>query len=578
MKLKELSIENYRNLNNQKIFFDSEKNFLVGDNGIGKSNFLDLLDSLFEKRFSEDDFQDINKEIIVDFSLELNNTEIGFFLDYFDPLDENKNVINISSKIGHDEDYMKYYHQETEEEIPKKMIQGINYIKYDASKNSPSELSFTNNKGIGKLFQFMVETKIPDNVPSIADRSDIKDIVRNINSSFEKLEILNNTGIKTKIEENTSELIKQILVMQDSQNHDIRKSGAGIQYSIFVIFKILDKLMKINNSNYKRENYILSNENDEKEISMILGLDEPEIHLHPYKQRNLINYVLKIINNKEENFKSLLNEFFGIDLINGQLITATHSPNILSGDYSNIIRFQPNEFKTDIISGYKIQLTDQLKKHLVIKGHYIKESFFSDFNILVEGDTEYTAFPIFANRLGIDIDKLGVSIIPVGSKQSIIPIHELLKKFRIKSVGVYDMDNDGFPSQFEEEKHGNYIFSTDQKNFEEEVYNNFEIAYLIKLLEKDSKDEKYFFKNPCFFMNKIRDTNINIDCTQPIFSQINELDENDQEIFKIKIKNLVCENFKDKKGIKFGQIMAENIDNIPSCYSNVLNIIKDENE
>ncbi|MBK8823125.1 MAG: AAA family ATPase [Anaerolineales bacterium] len=43
--------------------------------------------------------------------------------------------------------------------------------------------------------------------------------------------------------------------------------------------------------------------NSEKHISMVLGLDEPEIHLHPYLQRSLIKYVSEILENKDSDFQ-----------------------------------------------------------------------------------------------------------------------------------------------------------------------------------------------------------------------------------------------------------------------------------
>ena len=47
MKIKELYIENYRNLSGLTIRFDSIMNFVIGNNGVGKSNLMELVDTIF---------------------------------------------------------------------------------------------------------------------------------------------------------------------------------------------------------------------------------------------------------------------------------------------------------------------------------------------------------------------------------------------------------------------------------------------------------------------------------------------------------------------------------------------------
>lgn len=42
MRIKDISVENYRNLNSATITFDESCNFIVGENNLGKSNILNL--------------------------------------------------------------------------------------------------------------------------------------------------------------------------------------------------------------------------------------------------------------------------------------------------------------------------------------------------------------------------------------------------------------------------------------------------------------------------------------------------------------------------------------------------------
>ena len=57
MKITCINVSNYRNLDGLEVHLNPEMNFLVGDNELGKSNFLDLLDIVLNRRsFSRGDF------------------------------------------------------------------------------------------------------------------------------------------------------------------------------------------------------------------------------------------------------------------------------------------------------------------------------------------------------------------------------------------------------------------------------------------------------------------------------------------------------------------------------------------
>ena len=70
MILSKIKIDNYRNLSGLSAQFSNDINFIVGENNIGKSNLLFLIEAILSgKRFEEIDFSDKSKPIIVEFSL-----------------------------------------------------------------------------------------------------------------------------------------------------------------------------------------------------------------------------------------------------------------------------------------------------------------------------------------------------------------------------------------------------------------------------------------------------------------------------------------------------------------------------
>ncbi len=71
MYIRWMHIENYRNLADVVLSFHNDINYFVGENAVGKSNFLDLLEIIMECRggFGEGDFTDVNKPIRIDLEL-----------------------------------------------------------------------------------------------------------------------------------------------------------------------------------------------------------------------------------------------------------------------------------------------------------------------------------------------------------------------------------------------------------------------------------------------------------------------------------------------------------------------------
>jgi putative ATP-dependent endonuclease of OLD family len=70
----------------------------------------------------------------------------------------------------------------------------------------------------------------------------------------------------------------------------------------------------------------------------------------------------------------------------------------------------------------------------------LNEAFFARFVMLVEGDTEELALPIFLSKAGFDCDLLGISIISVRGKGQIPKYWRLFSAFRIPLLVIADND------------------------------------------------------------------------------------------------------------------------------------------
>ena len=65
MRISKLRIENYRNLDGVSISFDEDVSYIVGENNLGKTNVLDLLNTIFNQAtISEEDFAHMTQSAV----------------------------------------------------------------------------------------------------------------------------------------------------------------------------------------------------------------------------------------------------------------------------------------------------------------------------------------------------------------------------------------------------------------------------------------------------------------------------------------------------------------------------------
>lgn len=202
MQITNIEFNNYRNLNNLTIQFPTDISFIIGENGIGKSNILNALSKIFiYGKFADYDFTDSTKEIIVHISLALSDEEIGSFDEYTDP--SNPNKINLVIKQEIDDTGFSVYHLETGEEISPRLLKNVYYIYYDSLRNPRTELSFEKDKGSGSFLNFIIKyflEKHDEADEAYVNKEKLSEILTFINSSIGDLRTVkrNNSLVEKK--------------------------------------------------------------------------------------------------------------------------------------------------------------------------------------------------------------------------------------------------------------------------------------------------------------------------------------------------------------------------------------------
>lgn len=480
MRIKRINISNYRNLDGICINFHPVNNFIVGENNLGKSNLLDLFNTVYNfNSFREEDFFNIDEPIKIEMTLSLFETEKGLFSDLFDPEEsDNINIIAIQDTV---DNIIIFKHLETDTIISNSLIKCVNYINYNSLRTPNTELNFDRNRGVGKFLGHLVSKYLDSQETSDIDfikTEELAGLLDYINNNLTKIKSFNDFSINANLDKDIKNLLSKVVVLTDSNNFGLKDVGSGIQFLSMITLTIFEKIL--NMSKTRLEKSVMQNEDGENCIPIILGLDEPEIHLHPHMQRSLMKDLIRIIENKDRNFSDLLSTIFDIDNVMGQIIVSTHSPNILMNDYKKIIRFYHNDSnELTVKSGIEIEMEDRIEKHLLAQFAYIKEVFFAKCVLIVEGDSELSCIPIFAEKIGIDFDQFGISIIKASGADSVIPIRNLLESFGIKSVGIIDQDK-----YKDSHRSIENIYHTLGKDFEEDIVNILICKNKIEILER----------------------------------------------------------------------------------------------
>ena len=467
MIINKIRINNFRNLNNFIINNNSMIKYIIGNNGIGKSNTLEAINCFFNKAsFLENDFFDVSKPIEVEITLSMNEIEFGYFDDLFDLGEEN--TITIKAVQETPNDRIEYSHFDTGVSISYNKIRNLPCVYYN-SINAPDELNFLKNKNSGKFLNSLIESYIQINninVNELINSDKIDLISSHLNTILNMINFVSNNDLKVDFERNIMEFIPRLIELKDKKNISVNKMGSGIRFSSYIYFELLNVIM--NTIQNKFDSVILTNDK-KKFISIFILLDEPEIHLHPYMQRSVINDVRNILKNNDSNFLKLLKSVFDIDGIFGQLIVVTHSPNIISNNFHEIIRLDYYKSIINAFSDFECQVDEKDEKNFLNQSDRIKELFFSKSCIIVEGITERKALPIFAEKLNIDLDGMNIGILQADGGDTIKSLTKILKHFGIKCIPI--IDRDIYDNKKNKEEFKDFIV-TDYRFFEDDYIEN----------------------------------------------------------------------------------------------------------
>lgn len=482
MYIKKVHVEFYRNFYNTDIDLEEGLNVLIGANNTGKSNLTKVIGFLNGNPYLS--VEDINKnELISNFlnyletppmikvhfdiqhTLDLTKPDSAFeklekFLQYKDDggLDEENNFADLNARIE-----MKYELDPIEVENYKDLMKGVTGYKMFhenlASFNEKYQVNFYNiesnaiieKKYVSSIFEIeSIDAERPSNkiedvskpfVKSKIEEVDTKELTKRIRGEITKTFQDITDDINTQIR-----LDQKEIGITNGKNEFVSTFGfdgdftSNFQYILENTEEGYSLPVSHNGLGYNNLIYISNKIKQKKDNDYnVLLIEEPEAHLHPNMQYQLIKYIEGL---KTDNDKGIQN----------QIIVTTHSPNIsASTNFDHMILFnyekqgenvknvetirfgdcfkfssteqyldismlngetekKYNKFIESISSNLK-QYRTHLEKFLDITR---SDMLFSTKVILVEGISEKLTIPMFADLLEINLIDKHIVIEEVG--------------------------------------------------------------------------------------------------------------------------------------------------------------------
>lgn len=437
MKIKSIHIQNFRSIRDETLTFP--KNGLVsliGANNAGKSNFLRAIDLILGEYWA-------SKEKLEDYDFYGGNRSTTIIIEIL--FDNDRSVI-----FNSDEKWPRYLDSRGQKITEwNKPEDSTGQIKDDfpctylsADRGITKDLSLNKWSLMGKVAKSFNATLTDEKKLLLNDHfGKVKEIFETVDnfSNFEKDftnyfdEMQSDSPYKLKINFKPftpNNYFKTINVLASDSNmiNDLDLEELGDGAKTLTILALLRSYAK----NFRN-------------ASGILAIEEPEIYLHPQARRHLFSVLREIADTGIQVIYTTHDAAF-LEFSEFESIRKIYKHKNLEEDGRQETRI--NSVKAiDLISFAKDTGVTATVTPESIREFYrsqsnlrLSEAFFSRLVILVEGQTEELALPVYLKNSGIDCDKLGISILSVAGKSQIPKYWRLFYKFHIPMIIVFDGD------------------------------------------------------------------------------------------------------------------------------------------
>ena len=425
MEIEKVEISNFRSIANGAFYLVNKVVAIVGENNSGKTALLRAINSVFN--FSEEEQFFINKthqhtprkntNIVITFKDIIDQSKYG---DY---IEENK--LTICFNYCYSKNRRKLFIKKgkddvnIDEEFMEKLKSDIDYVYIPASRTF-HDIAFEKSSIVYELVtgfaaqhtenRDRISSKIKDAASRIHDTMLVK-LEKNINSLY-----MQNKDIKFTINFNQdldyTALLKEIKIRfrEGATDFPLEEWGSGTKsLSIIAMYMAYAKI--------KRKN-------------VVLGIEEPEINLHPQAQKRFVFALNNQVNSNDVS-----------------AIITTHSSVIINElKHEDIVLVRKENadrgFKT-IISQMPLDFWDKHNikefQHYQFFNYKNSDFFFSKFIIIGESKNDCQVFN-FLVQDELEDKMADISFLDVGGIENIRYPYYLLKELKIPFIMIVDKD------------------------------------------------------------------------------------------------------------------------------------------
>ena len=217
MRIACVKVNNYRNIDGIEVTFNPECNYIIGENNLGKSNFLSLLATVCNgKGFDERDFSNPENPIEVELDIKLLPSEFGFFGDNFSPNEASLLKIRYQQTVR--DAYPTIVSADSNESINPRQMRKISFLKYDTTSVPSKELRLDTQKGTGLLIRMIIERFNDGTAPDFLNNDQVDNLMEFINGYLGKIRSFRDYSIKATVAPNPTEMLTSLFYLSDGDS------------------------------------------------------------------------------------------------------------------------------------------------------------------------------------------------------------------------------------------------------------------------------------------------------------------------------------------------------------------------
>jgi putative ATP-dependent endonuclease of OLD family len=176
----------------------------------------------------------------------------------------------------------------------------------------------------------------------------------------------------------------------------------------------------------------------------ILGIEEPELFLHPHAQRSLMGQFEVLVSEGNQLFVSSHSSAF-LDITRPERVVLVECKEDEEGEYCTHVRTTSAEAllekRQQLHPERAITLPSMRAFMRNIRKAEMAEPYFAKLVVIAEGPSEREALPLLCSHLGLHFDEEGISIIAAGGKTAIDTLVHVYQSHGIPVYVVFDNDH-----------------------------------------------------------------------------------------------------------------------------------------